>query len=175
MQARDRYRVLTSTDRTSATCGTRDGRTVTLFSSNDYLGLSGDPRIIEATKAALDFAGMGPRAASLICGYTDYHQNLERSLSALKGTESTLLMPTGYQANIGLLSALGESDSVIFSDELNHASIIDGVRLCKAARYRYANNNMEELEERLQLIDHEAIMKKATDKALVEEALRNRK
>ncbi|MEE2756389.1 MAG: aminotransferase class I/II-fold pyridoxal phosphate-dependent enzyme, partial [Myxococcota bacterium] len=124
MQAVDRYRVLTSTDGISTTQAERDGRAVTLFSSNDYLGLSRDVRLIQKTKAALDAHGMGPRAASLICGYTSYHENLESVLSRLKGSEGTLLMPSGYQANVGLLSALGGPDAVIFSDELNHASII---------------------------------------------------
>lgn len=106
-----------------------EGRSVTLFSTNDYLGLSGHPRLRDRIASAADEFGSGPRGSPLICGYTDHHDALESELSELESTESTLLFSTGFAANLGILSALAEPGVEFFSDELNHASIVDGCRL----------------------------------------------
>ena len=106
-----------------------DGRALTLFSTNDYLGLSSHPAVRRAVERAVRRHGMGPRGSPLICGYTDEHERLERSLSSLEMTEATLLCPTGFAANLAVLSSLAGPQTAIFSDELNHASIIDGCRL----------------------------------------------
>lgn len=106
-----------------------EDRPLTLFSTNDYLGLSSHPQLKERTAAAARELGSGPRGSPLICGYTERHRALESELSELEMTESTLLFPTGFAANLGVLSALAGPDVEIFSDELNHASIIDGCRL----------------------------------------------
>lgn len=118
------------------------GRDLTLFSSNDYLGLSYHPRVREATARAAEQGGMGPRGSALVCGYTDSHAALERELAELKGCEAGLLFPTGFAANLAVVSSLGGPGVAIFSDSLNHASIIDG---CRLARRRGA---------RLQVYDH---------------------
>jgi len=106
-----------------------DGRPLTLFSTNDYLGLSSHPALRERVSNAAREFGSGPRGSPLICGYTDRHRALESELSALEGTEATLLFPTGFAANLGVLSSIAAPDVEIFSDELNHASIVDGCRL----------------------------------------------
>jgi len=108
-----------------------DGRRMVLFSSNDYLGLSAHPRVKEAAAGTVSRHGMGPRGASLICGYTRDHAALERDLSGLAGTETALLFPTGFAANLSVLTAFSDADTAIFSDEKNHASIIDGCRLAR--------------------------------------------
>ncbi len=122
------------------------GRPVTLFSSNDYLGLSMHPTVREAAATAAAQWGMGPRGSALICGYTDAHAALEADLAALKGTEAALVFPTGYAANIGVLSALGSPQTEIFSDALNHASIIDGCRLARCPVQVYRHADMDHLE-----------------------------
>lgn len=109
------------------------GRPLKLFSSNDYLGLSAHPEVREAAARAAAEVGMGPRGAALVCGHTAEHEALERGLARLKSTESALLFPTGFQANLAVLAALGGPDVTVFSDRLNHASIIDGCRLARPA------------------------------------------
>jgi 8-amino-7-oxononanoate synthase len=126
-----------------------DGRRVRLFSSNDYLGLSQHPAVRDAAREAAAAVGMGPRAATLICGYTDQHELLESELAALKDTEAALLFPTGYAANLGVLSALGSPDTVFFSDELNHASIIDGCRLARSKVIVYRHRDVDHLADLL--------------------------
>ena len=117
--------------------------------ANNYLGLSNHPAMIEAAKDALDRYGFGMSSVRFICGTQDPHKRLERRLSEFLGTEDTILFPSCFDANAGLFETLLGPEDAVISDSLNHASIIDGVRLCKAERYRYANNNMAELEARL--------------------------
>jgi len=123
-----------------------DGRRVLVFCANNYLGLSSHPRILEAAHQALDTRGYGLSSVRFICGTQDIHKTLERRISEFLGTEDTILYAACFDANGGVFEPLlGEEDAII-SDALNHASIIDGVRLCKAQRWRYANNDMSELE-----------------------------
>lgn len=117
--------------------------------ANNYLGLSNHPAMIDAAKDALDRYGFGMSSVRFICGTQDPHKRLERRLSKFLGTEDTILFPSCFDANAGLFETLLGPEDAVISDSLNHASIIDGVRLCKAERYRYANNNMAELEARL--------------------------
>jgi glycine C-acetyltransferase len=126
-----------------------DGAEVLNLCANNYLGLADDPRIVTAAKAALDRWGYGLASVRFICGTQDLHKQLERRISAFLGTEDTILYSSCFDANGGLFETLlGEQDAVI-SDELNHASIIDGIRLCKARRLRYRNRNMADLEDQL--------------------------
>ena len=126
-----------------------NGETVLNFCSNNYLGLSSHPEVIQAAKDALDSHGFGMSSVRFICGTQDIHKTLERKISEFYGTEDTILYAAAFDANGGVFEPLlGEQDCII-SDSLNHASIIDGVRLCKAARYRYENSNMEDLEQQL--------------------------
>ncbi|CAN1507627.1 BioF 7-keto-8-aminopelargonate synthetase and related enzymes [Flavobacteriaceae bacterium] len=128
---------------------TVNGVTVLNFCSNNYLGLSSHPEVIQAAKDALDSHGFGMSSVRFICGTQDIHKTLERKISEFYGTEDTILYAAAFDANGGVFEPLlGEQDCII-SDSLNHASIIDGVRLCKAARYRYENSNMEDLEQQL--------------------------
>ena len=123
-----------------------DGRDVLVFCANNYLGLSSHPRVIAAAHAALDSHGYGMSSVRFICGTQDLHKALERRISEFVGTEDTILYAACFDANGGVFEPLlGEADAVI-SDELNHASIIDGIRLCKAQRWRYKNNDMADLE-----------------------------
>lgn len=127
-----------------------NGSKVLNFCANNYLGLSSHPRVIEAAKKALDTHGFGMSSVRFICGTQDIHKELEQKIATFLGAEDTILYAAAFDANGGVFEPLfGEEDAII-SDSLNHASIIDGVRLCKAVRYRYANNNMEELEKCLQ-------------------------
>ena len=122
---------------------------VIIFCSNNYLGLSSHPNVIEGAKKALDTHGYGMSSVRFICGTQDIHKTLEKKISAFLGQEDTILYAAAFDANGGVFEPLfGEEDAII-SDELNHASIIDGVRLCKAQRYRYKNCNMADLEEQL--------------------------
>ncbi|HET7409840.1 MAG TPA: glycine C-acetyltransferase [Paracoccaceae bacterium] len=122
------------------------GERVLNFCANNYLGLADDPALIESAKAALDRYGYGMASVRFICGTQEEHRQLEQRIAAFLGTEDAILYSSCFDANTGLFETiLGEEDAVI-SDALNHASIIDGVRLCKARRYRYANNDMAELE-----------------------------
>jgi len=127
-----------------------NGTTVLNFCANNYLGLSSHPRVIEAAKKALDTHGFGMSSVRFICGTQDIHKTLERKIAEFYGTEDTILYAAAFDANGGVFEPLLNEADCIISDELNHASIIDGVRLCKAARYRYKNNDMAELEARLQ-------------------------
>jgi 8-amino-7-oxononanoate synthase len=127
-----------------------NGRPVKLFSSNDYLGLSAHPEVRQAAAAAAADVGMGPRGAALVCGHTTEHEALEQELATLKGTGGALLFPTGFQANLAVLSALGGPDTTFFSDRLNHASIIDGCRLGRPAGVEvYRHRDVADLASRL--------------------------
>jgi glycine C-acetyltransferase len=126
-----------------------NGETVLNFCANNYLGLSSHPEVVQAAKDALDSHGFGMSSVRFICGTQDIHKQLEAEIADFYGTEDTILYAAAFDANGGVFEPLlGEEDCII-SDSLNHASIIDGVRLCKAARYRYENSNMEQLEEQL--------------------------
>ena len=128
---------------------TVNGETVLNFCANNYLGLSSHPEVIQAAKDTLDSHGFGMSSVRFICGTQDIHKTLEQKIANFYGTEDTILYAAAFDANGGVFEPLlGEEDCII-SDSLNHASIIDGVRLCKAARYRYENSNMEDLENQL--------------------------
>ncbi len=130
-----------------------DGREMLCMCANNYLGLGDNKRLIEAAKRTYDERGYGVASVRFICGTQDIHKKLERKISEFLGTDDTILYSSCFDANGGLFETLlGEEDAVI-SDELNHASIIDGVRLCKAKRYRYKNNDMEDLEAKLKEAD----------------------
>ena len=130
------------------------GKKVLNFCANNYLGLSSHPKVIEAAKKYIDSRGYGMSSVRFICGTQDIHKELEKKLSVFLGTEDTILYAAAFDANGGLFEPLfGEEDAII-SDALNHASIIDGVRLCKAQRYRYEHNNMEDLEVKLKESAH---------------------
>ncbi len=125
------------------------GRQVLNFCANNYLGLAGDQRIVDAAKAAADRRGAGTASVRFICGTQDIHKELEAAIAGYLGFEDAILFAAAFDANGGLFEPLfGEEDAIV-SDSLNHASIIDGVRLCKAKRYRFANSDMDELESRL--------------------------
>ena len=123
------------------------GRKVLNFCANNYLGLSDNARLIEAAKKAMDARGYGMSSVRFICGCQDMHKELEKAVSDYFGTEDTILYAACFDANGGVFEPLFTEEDAIISDALNHASIIDGVRLCKAVRYRYANADMAELEE----------------------------
>jgi glycine C-acetyltransferase len=125
------------------------GETVLNFCSNNYLGLSSHPQVVQAAKDAIDSHGFGMSSVRFICGTQDIHKKLESKIADFYGTQDTILYAAAFDANGGVFEPLLGKEDAIISDSLNHASIIDGVRLCKAARYRYANNNMQELEARL--------------------------
>ena len=140
-------RIITSPQGAEIT--TSDGRKVLNFCANNYLGLSSHPKVIEAAKKAIDTHGYGMSSVRFICGTQDIHKELEEKIATFLHTEDTILYAAAFDANGGVFEPLfGEEDAII-SDELNHASIIDGVRLCKAKRFRYKNNNMADLEEQL--------------------------
>ncbi len=124
------------------------------FCANNYLGLSSDPRVTAAAKKAIDSHGYGMSSVRFICGTQDIHKELERKLAEFLGTEDTILYAAAFDANGGVFEPLLGEDSAIISDALNHASIIDGVRLCKAQRFRYEHNNMADLEAKLQQSQH---------------------
>ena len=125
------------------------GEEVLNFCANNYLGLSSHPEVIQAAKDTLDTHGYGMSSVRFICGTQDIHKNLEAKISNFLGTEDTILYAAAFDANGGVFEPLFGKEDAIISDSLNHASIIDGVRLCKAARYPYANNDMEDLESQL--------------------------
>ncbi len=131
-----------------------DGKEVINFCANNYLGLSSHPRVIEAAKRAIDTHGFGMSSVRFICGTQDIHKELEAKISEFLGTEDTILYAAAFDANGGVFEPLFNEQDAIISDELNHASIIDGVRLCKAQRYRYKHDNMEDLEEKLKETAH---------------------
>jgi glycine C-acetyltransferase len=140
-------RIITSPQGAEITIST--GETVLNFCANNYLGLSSHPEVVQAAKDALDTHGFGMSSVRFICGTQDIHKTLEQKIAHFYGTEDTILYAAAFDANGGVFEPLlGEEDCII-SDSLNHASIIDGVRLCKAARYRYDNNDMNDLEQQL--------------------------
>ncbi len=149
LEAGDRRRRLRAVRPVDAVTVELGGRLLKLFSSNDYLGLSADPAVRAAAANAATTHGMGPRGSALVCGYTEAHEALEAALADLKQAEAALLFPTGYQANLAVLSALGTADATIFSDALNHASIIDGCRLARARVEVYGHRDVDDLERRL--------------------------
>jgi len=126
-----------------------DGREVINFCANNYLGLSSHPKVIQAAKDAMDSHGFGMSSVRFICGTQDIHKELEKKIAELYQTVDTILYAAAFDANGGVFEPLFSDEDAIISDALNHASIIDGVRLCKAARYRYANNDMQDLEQQL--------------------------
>ncbi len=139
-------RIITSTQGAEITV---NGETVLNFCANNYLGLSSHPEVVQAAKDTLDSHGFGMSSVRFICGTQDIHKTLERKIAEFYGTEDTILYAAAFDANGGVFEPLlGEQDCII-SDSLNHASIIDGVRLCKAARYRYENSNMLDLDAQL--------------------------
>ena len=125
------------------------GETVLNFCANNYLGLSSHPEVIQAAKDTLDSHGFGMSSVRFICGTQDIHKTLEKKIAEFYGTEETILYAAAFDANGGVFEPLLNENDAIISDSLNHASIIDGVRLCKATRYRYENSNMEDLEQQL--------------------------
>ena len=131
--------------------------------ANNYLGLSNDPRLIEAAKASYDIWGFGLSSVRFICGTQEIHKELEAKISEFLGTDDTILYSSCFDANGGLFETLLGPDDAIISDELNHASIIDGIRLCKAKRFRYKNNNMEDLRAKLEEAKDARIKLIATD------------
>ena len=126
-----------------------NGKTVLNFCANNYLGLSSHPKVLEAAKKYIDYRGYGMSSVRFICGTQDIHKELEKKISDFLGTEDTILYAAAFDANGGVFEPLFNEQDAIISDALNHASIIDGIRLCKAQRYRYEHNNMADLEEKL--------------------------
>lgn len=133
----------------SAEISTTQGKEVLNFCANNYLGLSSHPDVISAAKAAIDTHGFGMSSVRFICGTQDIHKELEQKTSAFLGMEDSILYAAAFDANGGLFEPLLNAEDAIISDALNHASIIDGIRLCKAKRYRYLTNDMEDLEKQL--------------------------
>ena len=130
-----------------------DGRELLCMCANNYLGLGDSPRLIEAAKKTYDEKGYGVASVRFICGTQDIHKKLEKTISDFLGTDDTILYSSCFDANGGLFETLLTAEDAVISDELNHASIIDGVRLCKAKRFRYKNNDMEDLEAKLKEAD----------------------
>jgi glycine C-acetyltransferase len=141
-------RIITSPQGAEITLDT--GKTVLNFCSNNYLGLSSHPDVVKAAKDTLDTHGFGMSSVRFICGTQDIHKTLEREIAGFYGTEDTILYAACFDANAGVFEPLLTKEDAIVSDSLNHASVIDGIRLCKAARYRYQNGDMEDLEVQLQ-------------------------
>jgi glycine C-acetyltransferase len=133
------------------------------FCANNYLGLSSHPEILEAAREALGERGYGMSSVRFICGTQDIHKKLENTISGFFGTEDTILYSSCFDANGGLFETMLSEDDAIISDALNHASIIDGIRLCKAVRYRYANNDLDELEQHLKAAQDKRLRLIATD------------
>ena len=133
---------------------TVNNKTVLNFCANNYLGLSSHPKVIEAAHRSIDSHGYGMSSVRFICGTQDIHKELEKKLSEFVGTDDTILYAAAFDANGGVFEPLFNEEDAIISDALNHASIIDGVRLCKAQRYRYEHNNMADLEMKLQESSH---------------------
>src|SRR5437868_14288709 len=125
------------------------GRRVLNMCANNYLGLADHPALIAAAKEGLDSHGFGMASVRFICGTQDIHKDLEDALTRFLGTEDTILYPSAFDANGGLFETLLGAEDAVISDELNHASIIDGIRLCKAQRFRYKHNDMADLQARL--------------------------
>src|SRR5215212_7872756 len=131
-----------------------NGKKVLNFCANNYLGLSSHPKVLEAAKKYIDVRGYGMSSVRFICGTQDIHKELEKKISDFLGTEDTILYAAAFDANGGVFEPLFGAEDAIISDELNHASIIDGVRLCKAQRFRYRHNDMADLEKQLQEAQH---------------------
>ena len=144
-------RIITSSQQSHITVA--DGSEVINMCANNYLGLANSPELIEAAKGALDQYGYGMASVRFICGTQDIHKDLEKTISNFLKTDDTILYSSCFDANGGLFETLLTAEDAIISDELNHASIIDGVRLCKAKRFRYKNNNLEDLETQLKTAD----------------------
>lgn len=144
-----RERIITSPQGPSVKVNTGDN--VVVMCANNYLGLSSHPEVIQAAKDALDTHGFGMSSVRFICGTQDIHKQLEQKIAAFYGTEDTILYAAAFDANGGLFEPLFTEEDAIISDALNHASIIDGIRLCKAQRYRYQHSDMQDLEEQLKL------------------------
>lgn len=140
-----------------------DGKEVINFCANNYLGLSSHPRVVEAAKASIDSHGFGMSSVRFICGTQDIHKELEQKISEFLGTEDTILYAAAFDANGGVFEPLLGPEDAIISDALNHASIIDGVRLCKAQRYRYEHNDMADLETKLQEASNAKVKMIVTD------------
>ena len=147
-----RERIITTPQ--AAVIQTTEGKEVLNFCANNYLGLSSHPVVLEAAKSAIDSHGFGMSSVRFICGTQDIHKTLEHKLSEFLHTEDTILYAAAFDANGGVFEPLLNEQDAIISDELNHASIIDGVRLCKAQRYRYKHNDMSDLEEQLKATQH---------------------
>ncbi|MDF2158458.1 glycine C-acetyltransferase [Algoriphagus sp. CAU 1675] len=156
-----RERIITSPQAAEITIA--GGKKVLNFCANNYLGLSSHPRVIEAAKATIDTHGFGMSSVRFICGTQDIHKELEKKISEFLGTEDTILYAAAFDANGGVFEPLFGPEDAIISDALNHASIIDGVRLCKAMRYRFEHNNMADLEAKLK----EAVAAGAQQKIIV--------
>ena len=154
-------RVITSAQGADVTISSGDD--VVIMCANNYLGLSSHPDVIEASKKALDTHGFGMSSVRFICGTQDIHKELEAKIAQFYGTEDTILYAAAFDANGGLFEPLFNAEDAIISDELNHASIIDGVRLCKAQRYRYKHSDMADLEKQLQLAQQQRFRIIVTD------------
>lgn len=148
------YRRLRSLSSGSSTVAVVDGQKSIVFSSNNYLGLANDRRLVEAARVALDEFGVGSSGSRLTTGDTTWHQKLEEKIASFKQTEAALLFSSGYLANVGVISSLAEKGDVILSDQLNHASIIDGCRLAKADTVVYRHIDLYDLEEKLEETAH---------------------
>lgn len=148
-----RERLIDSTQ--NSTVRLKDGREVINMCANNYLGLADHPEVVAAAHDALDRWGFGMASVRFICGTQSLHKQLEEAISRFLGTDDTILYPSCFDANGGLFEVLLTGEDAVISDSLNHASIIDGVRLCKARRYRYANNDLADLETKLQQADAE--------------------
>ena len=155
-------RAISSAQGPHVTIAGRDGDVVNLC-ANDYLGLANHPEVVAAAHEALDRWGFGVASVRFICGTLELHRQLEAALTTFLGTEETILYPSCFDANGGLFETLLTEDDVVVSDALNHASIIDGIRLCKAKRLRYANGDMQELESRLKEAERARRILIATD------------
>src|SRR3954469_13001795 len=154
-------RIITSPQ--DAKIGIAGGKKVLNFCANNYLGLADHPALIAAAKEALDTHGFGMASVRFICGTQDIHKQLEAKLTEFLGTEDTILYPSAFDANGGLFETLLGREDAIISDELNHASIIDGIRLCKAQRARYKHNDMADLEAKLKETSGAKVRMIATD------------
>ena len=154
-------RIITSPQKADITV--EGGKEVLNFCANNYLGLSNNPRLIDAAKRAMDTHGYGMSSVRFICGTQDIHKQLEKAIADYFGTEDTILYAACFDANGGVFEPLFTDEDAIISDSLNHASIIDGVRLCKAVRYRYANADTADLEKQLQAAQAQRFRIIATD------------
>jgi 8-amino-7-oxononanoate synthase len=158
IRAADRWRQPLDVDATAAVTGVVGGRPMVTFASNDYLGLSRHPAVVAAAHEALDRWGAGSGASRLVVGSRPIHSELEAELAAWKGTEDAVLFPTGYAANLGVLATLGGPDVTVLSDELNHASLIDGCRLCRAEVRIYGHADLDHLAKLLADVDGPALV-----------------